>query len=60
MKKEDLNAPRPTEPAIERLRSHLRLTTPLIALYDTVPSPDFEPLVYPKDTDCCFCTLSGG
>jgi hypothetical protein len=54
MRKEDLTAPRPTEPAIERLRKQLRLTTPLIALYDTVPSPGFEPLVEPKDTDCCF------
>ena len=49
MPKEDLSAPRPTEPAIERLRRHLRLITPLIALYDTVPSPDFEPLVEPKE-----------
>jgi hypothetical protein len=54
MPKEDLTAPRPTESAVGRLRSHLRLTTPLIALYDTVPSPEFEPLVHPKDTDCCF------
>ncbi len=52
--KEDLTAPRPSDPAIERLRKHLRLTTPLIALYDTVPSPAFEPLVEPKNTDCCF------
>ena len=54
MTKEDLTAPRPTQEAIERLRRQLHLTTPLIALYDTAPSPDFEPLVEPKDTDCCF------
>ncbi len=54
MRKEDLDAPRPTEAAVARLRSHLRLVTPLVALYDAVPSPDFEPLVHPKDTDCCF------
>jgi hypothetical protein len=54
MKKEDLTAPRPTEESIARLRSTLHLSTPLIALYDTAPSPDFEPLVEPKDTDCCF------
>ncbi len=57
--KEDLTAPRPTEQAIERLLKHLHLTTPLIALYDTVPSPDFEPLVHPKDTDCCFAYFNG-
>jgi hypothetical protein len=54
MRKEDLTAPRPTEEAIERLRNYLQLSTPLIALYDTVPSPEFEPLVEPKETDCCF------
>ena len=54
MGNEDLAAPRPTDETIARLREHLHLTTPLIALYDAVPSADFEPLVHPKDTDCCF------
>jgi hypothetical protein len=54
MKKEDLAAPRPTEEAIARLRNYLHLSTPLIALYDTAPTPAFEPLVEPRQTDCCF------
>ena len=54
MTKEDLAAPRPTDEAVTRLRRYLHLSTPLIALYDTVPTPAFEPLVEPRDTDCCF------
>lgn len=46
--------PEPTDEAIERLRSRLRLTTPLIAVYDSHPSDAFEPLVEPKGTTCCF------
>jgi hypothetical protein len=51
---EQLDGPRPTAEAIERLRQHLRVTAPILALYDCAPSPAFEPLVEPKDTDCCF------
>ncbi len=54
MLQEDLAAPTPTEQAIERLRGYLRLTTPIIALYDSAPTPDFEPVVEPRETDCCF------
>lgn len=54
MTREDLAAPRPTEEAVERLRRYVHLATPLIALYDTVPGPAFEPLVEAKNTDCCF------
>jgi hypothetical protein len=54
MKPEDLTAPPPTERAIERLRGYLRLTSPIIALYDSPPAPEFEPIVEPKETDCCF------
>ncbi len=54
MTNEDLTAPRPTDEAVARLRKHLHVSTPLIALYDAVPSPTFEPLVYPKEHDCCF------
>jgi hypothetical protein len=46
--------PEPTDEATERLRSRLRLTTPLIAVYDSHPSDAFEPLVEPKGTTCCF------
>lgn len=54
MTTENLAAPRPTEAAIERLRHHFRLETPIIALYDTTPSPAFEPIVETKEHDCCF------
>jgi hypothetical protein len=46
--------PEPTSEAIERLKSKLRLTTPLIAVYDSHPSDAFEPLIEPKGTTCCF------
>ncbi len=39
---------------IERLMKALRLETPIIALYDTDPSPDFEPMVEAKGRACCF------
>jgi Uncharacterised ArCR, COG2043 len=46
--------PEPTDTAIERLRSRLRLTTPLIAVYDSHPSDAFAPLIQPTGTTCCF------
>lgn len=39
---------------IERLTKALRLENPLIALYDTDPSPEFEPMVEAKGGTCCF------
>jgi hypothetical protein len=39
---------------IEKLTKALRLETPIIAIYDTEPSPDFEPLVEAKGRACCF------
>jgi hypothetical protein len=44
----------PTEQAVERLRKALRLETPLLALYDTEPGPDFEPTVKAKGHACVF------
>ena len=38
----------PTSAGIERLIEALRLDTPVIGLYDTDPSPDFEPSVQAK------------
>jgi len=35
----------PTIAQADRLRAKLRLQTPLIAVYDAVPGPDFAPLV---------------
>ena len=51
---DDDHFPEPTNEAIERLRSRLRLTTPLIAVYDSRPSSAFEPLIEPKGATCCF------
>jgi hypothetical protein len=42
------------EQLIERLNKALRLETPIIALYDTDPTPGFEPLVHSKGRACCF------
>jgi hypothetical protein len=39
---------------IEILTKALRLETPIIAIYDSDPSPDFEPLVQAKGRACCF------
>jgi len=44
----------PSEEAIKRLAGALRLDTPIIGLYDTDPSPDFEPSVQAKGRACCF------
>jgi hypothetical protein len=43
-----------TTRAIERLTTRLRLSTPLIAVYDCPPSEAFAPLVEPAGTVCCF------
>lgn len=39
---------------IERFIKALRLETPILAIYDTDPSTDFEPLVHAKGRACCF------
>lgn len=44
----------PSAEAIERLRSKLRLSTPLLAVYDSEPSNAFAPLVEAKGRACCF------
>jgi hypothetical protein len=46
--------PRPTGAAVSRLTDRLRLTTPLIAVYDAAPSDAFAPLVKAVGTTCCF------
>jgi hypothetical protein len=43
-----------TEQAIERLTGALRLSTPIIALYDTDPSDEFAPMVEAGGRSCCF------
>jgi hypothetical protein len=45
---------RPTPAAVDRLMHKLRLTTPVIAVYDTKPSEAFAPMFEPEETDCCF------
>jgi hypothetical protein len=44
----------PTQDAIDRMMKRLRLTTPLIAVYDAAPSAAFEPLVEAEAQTCCF------
>jgi hypothetical protein len=44
----------PCPEAIERLKTKLHLTTPLIAVYDSDPSDAFAPLIPAKGTACCF------
>lgn len=44
----------PSTDAIERLKTKLRLSTPLLALYDSRPSDAFAPLVEAKGSACCF------
>jgi len=44
----------PSADSIERLRTRLRLSTPLLALYDSQPSDAFAPLVEAKGNTCCF------
>jgi hypothetical protein len=48
------NTPRPTAEAIERLMKKLRLTTPLLAVYDAARSDAFAPVFKPEGDDCCF------
>lgn len=44
----------PTEKAIDRLRKALRLSTPIICLYDSAPDASFAPTVEAKGALCCF------
>ena len=44
----------PSAEAIARLRSKLRLSTPLLAVYDSEPSDEFAPSIEAKDSACCF------
>ncbi|MDM7916302.1 MAG: DUF169 domain-containing protein [Candidatus Eisenbacteria bacterium] len=41
-------------PSIERLRKSLRLTTPILAVYDTEPDDGFAPCIEVKGHACCF------
>jgi hypothetical protein len=43
-----------TASAVDRLIARLRLTTPLIGVYDARPSAAFEPLVATEGASCCF------
>jgi hypothetical protein len=51
---DDRPTPRQTPEAIERLCLHLRLSAPIVALYDAPPGPQFDPIVEPDETTCCF------
>ncbi len=44
----------PTAQALKRLLDDLRLETPVIAVHDAPPSPEFEPLVHSSGRACCF------
>jgi len=44
----------PTQDAIDRMTKRLRLTTPLIAVYDAAPGEVFEPVIEAKGHTCCF------
>lgn len=44
----------PQRAALDRLMKALRLTTPVIALYDCPPAAEFEPLVAARGRACCF------
>jgi hypothetical protein len=46
--------PRPTSAAVERLMKKLRLTTPLLAVYDAAASEAFAPVFEPVGDECCF------
>lgn len=50
----ETEAARPTPEAIERLMRKLRLTTPLLAVYDAEPSDVFKPVFEPEGDECCF------
>ena len=43
-----------TAQAIARLMQALRLDTPIVAIYDSAPDPDFEPLVEATGRACSF------
>jgi hypothetical protein len=47
----------PTQESIDRLVDKLRLTTPIIAVYDSEPSETFEPVVEATGRTCCFAYL---
>ncbi|MGV8039131.1 MAG: DUF169 domain-containing protein [Thermoanaerobaculaceae bacterium] len=44
----------PTSEGLDRLKGALRLTTPIVALYDCDPATDLGPLVEAKGRACCF------
>lgn len=44
----------PTQEAVDRLTEALQLKTPIVALFDTVPSAVFEPMVESTGRACCF------
>jgi len=44
----------PTQAEIDRLMSCLRLDTPLVAVYDSPATADFEPMVKAQGRACCF------
>jgi hypothetical protein len=48
------DTPRPTAAAVERLMKKLRLTTPLLAVYDAKVSEAFAPVFEPDAEECCF------
>jgi|WetSurMetagenome_2_1015567.scaffolds.fasta_scaffold155584_2 hypothetical protein len=45
---------RPTTATVERLMKKLRLTTPLLAVYDAEVSEAFAPVFQPDSEECCF------
>jgi hypothetical protein len=45
---------KPAEESITRLKRALRLENPIIAVYDSPASDDFQPLVTAKGRSCCF------
>lgn len=44
----------PTSQGLDRLKDALRLTTPIVALYDCDPAADLGPLVEARGRACCF------
>jgi hypothetical protein len=48
------DATRPAAAAVERLMKKLRLSTPLLAVYDATPSDAFSPVFEPEGEECCF------
>ena len=45
---------RPAREDVDRLMKKLRLTTPLLAVYEAKPSEAFGPIFEPEGDDCCF------